>query len=69
MKTKQIATLLHNGKMYRIIHDEGASLNQYRVVVDYYEAGANGNKHHHKQIERYADLASAVELLAQVVRE
>lgn len=68
MKTKQIATLLHNGKMYRIIHDEGASLNQYRVVADYYEATESGMKHRHKQIERYADLASAVELLAEIVR-
>ena len=69
MKTRQIATLLHNGKMYRVIHDEGASLNQYRVVADYYELGELGRIHRHKQIERYADLASAVELLAQVARE
>ena len=69
MKTRQIATLLHKGKMYRVIHDEGASLNQYRVVADYYEATESGMKHRHKQIERYADIASAVEMLAQVARE
>lgn len=68
MKTKQIATLLLNGVMYRVIHDEGARINEYRVVADYYKAGENGLKHHHKQIERYADLASAIMLLAQIAR-
>ena len=65
---KQIATLLHNGIMYRVIEDHGAKLNPYRIYADYYEAGEHGLDRHHRQIGRYADLASAVALLAEVTR-
>lgn len=69
MKRRQIATLLHNGIMYRIIEDNGARLNPYKVYADYYEAGEHGLVKHHRQIARYADLASAVALLAEIVRD
>jgi hypothetical protein len=65
MKRRQLATLLHNGIMYRIINDNGGRLNPYKVYADCYEDG----KHHHRQIARYADLASAVALLAEIVRD
>lgn len=68
MKTTQLATLLLNGVMYRVIHDEGARINEYRVVADYYKAGENGMNHHHKQIERYGNLGSAMMLLAEIAR-
>lgn len=64
MKRKQVATLLHNGIMYRIIEDNGARLNPYKVYADYYEDG----KRHHRQIARYASLASAVAFLAEVIK-
>ncbi len=64
---RQIATLMFNGVHYRIIEDGGVRTNPYRVIAEFYEATENGSKHRYKQIERYADLESALRLLAEIV--
>lgn len=54
---RQVATMTLNG-IYKVIFDDEASINPYRVYR------ITGN--HRKQIQRYADLQSAMHLLTSI---
>lgn len=67
---KKIAELQPYGtpKM-TIYYDEKAKVNPYRVMVEQYVPAEYGMRHQKKQINRYADLASCVRVMAQYAYE
>ena len=63
---RTIATFIHDGGTYRVIHDDSKSVNPYRVYRNWYELTNHGCMKRTKQIARYDHIADCMYLLYDI---
>lgn len=68
MKTRQLASIIHDGGEYKIIYDYTKETNPFRIYRIWYQPSEHGLCKKKRLFDEYADYASCMSLLTTIIQ-